>query len=84
MKSPQPNINQEAKTMSENIIQLNQEIIHNELRDLVRNSVEETLNAMLDQEADVLINADKYEEVKDVKAIVPVIITGIFTQLQGK
>lgn len=47
--------------MSENIIQLNQEIIHNELRDLVRNSVEETLNAMLDQEADVLINADKYE-----------------------
>lgn len=31
------------------------------MRDLVRNSVEETLNAMLDQEADVLINADKYE-----------------------
>jgi len=43
--------------MTENIIQLNQEIIHNELLELVRNSVEETLNSMLDQEADVLINA---------------------------
>ncbi|UYO64391.1 IS256 family transposase [Acetobacterium wieringae] len=51
--------------MSENIIQFNQEIIHNELRDLVRNSVEETLNALLDQEADVLINADKYERSED-------------------
>lgn len=28
--------------MSDNIIQLNQELIHNELKDLVRNSVEET------------------------------------------
>lgn len=36
--------------MSENIIQSNQVIIHNEFRELVRNSVEETLNTMLDQE----------------------------------
>ena len=34
--------------MSENIIQLNQDLIHNELKDLVKTSVEETLNAMLD------------------------------------
>ena len=34
--------------MSDNIIQLNQELIHTELKDLVRNSVEETLNALLD------------------------------------
>ena len=47
--------------MSDNIIQLNQELIHNELKDLVRNSVEETLNALLDHEADELVNADKYE-----------------------
>lgn len=32
--------------MSENIIQLNQEIIHNKLRDLVRSSVGETLTYM--------------------------------------
>lgn len=33
--------------MSDNIVQLNTELIHSELRDLVKNSVEETLNAML-------------------------------------
>ncbi len=47
--------------MSDNIIQLNQDIIHNELKDLVRNSVEETLNALLDHEAEELVNAGKYE-----------------------
>lgn len=47
--------------MSDNIIQLNQELIHNELKDLVRNSVEETLNALLDHEAEELVNAEKYE-----------------------
>ena len=40
--------------MSDNIINLNQELIHSELKDLVKNSVEETLNAMLDAEADRL------------------------------
>ena len=47
--------------MSNNIIQLNQELIHNELKDLVKNSVEETLNALLDHEAENLVNAQKYE-----------------------
>lgn len=46
--------------MSENIITLNQELIHTELKDLVKNSVEEALNAMLDAEADRLVNADRY------------------------
>ena len=40
--------------MSDNIIQVNREIIHTELKDLVRTSVEEALNAMLDAEADRL------------------------------
>ena len=47
--------------MSNNIIQLNQELIHNELNDLVKNSVEETLNALLDHEAENLVNAQKHE-----------------------
>ena len=47
--------------MSDNIIQLNEEIIKTELKDLVRSSVEETLNALLDKEADELVNAEKYE-----------------------
>ena len=46
--------------MSDNIINLNHELIHTELKDLVKNSVEETLNAMLDAEADRLVNAERY------------------------
>lgn len=53
--------------MSNNIIQLNQDLIHKELKELVRGSVEETLNALLDQEADQLINAGKYERSGDRK-----------------
>lgn len=47
--------------MSDNIIQLNEDLIKNDLKDLVRSSVEETLNALLDKEADELISAQKYE-----------------------
>ena len=47
--------------MSGNIIQLNEDLIKNNLKDLVRNSVEETLNALLDHEADELVRADKYQ-----------------------
>ena len=43
------------------IIQLNEDLIKHDLKDLVRNSVEETLNALLDKEADELVNAEKYE-----------------------
>jgi len=57
--------------MSGNIIKLDQELIHTELKDLVKNSVEETLNAMLDAEADRLVNAERYardEERKGYRA----------------
>lgn len=53
--------------MSDNIIQLNEDLIKDNLRDLVRNSVEETLNALLDHEADELVNASKYERSDDRK-----------------
>ena len=43
------------------VIHLNEELIKNNFKDLVRNSVEETLNALLDHEADELVKADKYE-----------------------
>ena len=46
--------------MSGNIIQLNEQFIHNELKTIVKNSVEETLNALLDAEADKLIQAERY------------------------
>ena len=53
--------------MSDNIIQLNEDLIKNNLKDLVRNSVEETLNALLDHEAEELVNAEKYERTGERK-----------------
>ena len=50
-----------------NIIQLNEDLIKNNLKDLVRDSVEETLNALLDHEADELVRAGKYERTGDRK-----------------
>ncbi len=47
--------------MSEKIIQLNEGVIKDELTELVRQSVEDTLNALLDEEADRLTNARRYE-----------------------
>lgn len=47
--------------MSEKIIHLNEGAIKSELKELVRTSVEETLNCLLDQEAQALTNAAKYE-----------------------
>ena len=43
------------------IIQFNKEEIKSRLGDLVRQSVEDTLNAMLDAEADQITRAYKYE-----------------------
>lgn len=42
-------------------IQLNEENVKSELKELVRNSVEETLNELLNKEAEELTSAAKYE-----------------------
>ena len=47
--------------MSKAIIQLNEETVKNEWKELVRNSVEDTLNELLNKEAEELTNAAKYE-----------------------
>ena len=47
--------------MSKSIIQLNEGIVKSELKELVRNSVEDTLNELLNKEAEELTNAAKYE-----------------------
>ena len=44
-----------------NVIQIDDKRIRGHLDKLVRGSVEETLNALLDAEADRLIGAEKYE-----------------------
>jgi len=53
--------------MSEKIILLNEGAIKQELKELVRHSVEETLNSLLDQEAAELTNASRYERTEERK-----------------
>jgi len=43
------------------VIQINEEAIKDHLGKLVRSTVEETLNGMLDAEANRLCNAEKYQ-----------------------
>ena len=43
------------------IIEVNEEFVRDQLGELVRGSVEETLNSLLDKEADRLCNAERYE-----------------------
>ncbi|MBM9606723.1 transposase [Desulfopila inferna] len=44
-----------------NVIEINESQIQDHLGELVRGTVEETINAMLDAEADALCNASRYE-----------------------
>ena len=46
--------------MSEKIVQLNEEVIKGQLKELVRGSVEETLNELLEVEAEKLTQAARY------------------------
>ena len=47
--------------MPDNIIHLNEDALKGQLSELVRGTVEETLNNLLDQEADRIANASRYE-----------------------
>ena len=47
--------------MSEKIVQLNEEAIKGQIKELVRGSVEETLNELLEAEAEKLTQAAWYE-----------------------
>jgi putative transposase len=50
--------------MSEKIVQLNEGVIKGQLKELVRGSVEETLNELLEAEAEKLTQAARYERNK--------------------
>ena len=47
--------------MSDKIVQFNEEVIKGPLKELVRGSVEETLNELLEKEAETLTQATRYE-----------------------
>lgn len=54
--------------MSEPIVTFDEEAMRGELKELVRRTVEDTLNALLEEEADDLIGADRYERTADREA----------------
>ncbi|WP_314039430.1 IS256 family transposase [Slackia exigua] len=47
--------------MSSNIVSVDEESLESDLRELVRKTVQETLNALLDEEADEMVGAERYE-----------------------
>ena len=47
--------------MSANIASVDEESLESDLRELVRKTVQETLNALLDEEADEMVGAERYE-----------------------
>ncbi|WP_020614552.1 transposase, partial [Sediminispirochaeta bajacaliforniensis] len=53
--------------MNSKIIEINEEEVKNHLGNFVRETVEETLNAMLEAEAEQLVNAQKHERNTDRK-----------------
>ena len=54
--------------MSEPIVSFDEKAIKNELRELVRQTVEDTLNGLLEEEADDLVGAGRYERTADREA----------------
>ena len=54
--------------MPDSIVSLNEESLRADLRELVRRTVEEMLNALLDEEADDLVGAERYERTADREA----------------
>ena len=54
--------------MPEPIVSLNEETLRADLRELVRRTVEEMLNGLLDEEADDLVGAERYERTAEREA----------------
>ena len=61
MKSRHTILKGDSKPCPEKIVQLNEEVIKGQIKELVRGSVEETLNELLEAEAEKLTQAARYE-----------------------
>ena len=69
--------------MSEKIVQLNEEVIKGQLKELVRGSVEETLNELLEAEAEKLTQAARYERNEQGQATAAATIAAASPPLPG-
>ncbi len=54
--------------MSDPIVTFDEDAVRGELGELVRRTVEDTLNALLEEEADDLVKADRYERTAEREA----------------
>ena len=54
--------------MSDPIVTFDEQAIRNDLRELVRQTVEDTLNGLLEEEADDLVGAERYERTAEREA----------------
>ena len=54
--------------MPEPIVTLNEESLRADLKELIRKTVEDTLNGLLEEEADDLVGAERYERTADREA----------------
>ena len=64
MKLRNESFERRQQTIPKKIVQLNEEVIKEEIKGLVRNSVEETLNKLLEAESEKLTQAARYEHNK--------------------
>lgn len=62
--------------MSANIVSVDEESLKSDLRELVRKTVQETLNALLDEEADEVVGAGRYERTAAREAYRPAVARG--------
>ena len=66
------------------IIQIDEEGVRKHLKEIVKGTVQETLNTLLDEEADRLCNAKRYERVKQEDTGELVITQGHCIRMQEK
>ena len=69
--------------MPEKIVQLNEEVIKGQIKELVRGSVEETLNELLEGEAEKLTQAARYERSEERQATAAATTAGTSPPLRG-
>ena len=54
--------------MSESIVSINEESLRLDIKELVKNTVRDVINQLLEEEADGLVNAERYERTADREA----------------